>query len=124
MSRKVWIGTVVGGLLLLAAPAQGVALAQPVSAAATPEALTGTVTISGTQTGYVPVTVTTDMKLPDPFINTNRGAVTVTGGGDSAGFALIQDGLKGPILLGGRSEAYEPYIKDHGIPVNTLSTTP
>jgi hypothetical protein len=124
MRRKVWIGTVLGGLLLLAAPAQAGGPAPRAGATATPAVLTGSVTLAGTDTGFIPVTVTKDMQLGNPFVTTNRGAVTVTGGGEAAGFALIQDGLKGPILLGGRSEAFAPYVKDHGIAVNSLNFNP
>jgi len=121
MSRRVWIGVALGGLLLLAAPAQGVALAQPTRVSAPTAVLTGTVTISGSQSGYVPVTVAKDMKLGDPFAAKYRGVVTVTGGGDAAGFALVQDGLKGQVLLAGRSEAYAPFVKKFGVPVNSLN---
>lgn len=101
-------------------------LAQPSSAASGPKpaVLTQTVTISGSQTGYVPVTVARDMKLGNPFVTKHRGAVKVTGGGDAAGFALIKDGLQGPILLGGKSKAYLPYNEMFGIAVNSLIPNP
>jgi hypothetical protein len=86
--------------------------------------LTGTVTITGTETGFVPVTVPKDMSLGDPFITRYRAAVTVTGGGPAAGFALVEDDLQGAVLVGGRSEAYEPYVERHGIPVSGLLGTP
>lgn len=121
MSRRVWIGVALGGLLLLAMPAQRVALAQPPKVSAKPAVLTETVTISGSQAGYVPVTVAKDMKLGDPFAAKYRGVVTVTGGGDAAGFALVQDGLKGQVLLAGRSEAYAPFVEKFGVPVNSLN---
>lgn len=113
MSRKVALYLLAGAL----------AASGAVPAAAAPEdraLLTGTVTITGTQTGFVPVTVPKDMSLGDPFITKYRTAVTVTGGGAAAGFALIEDDLEGAVLVGGRSPAYEPYVKKHGIPVSGL----
>lgn len=120
MRRTAGLYLLAAAVFALAVPQAGAAPA-PAAAAGKAAVLTQTVTISGSQAGYVPVTVTKDMKLGNPFATRYRGAVTVTGGGDSAGFALIQDGLKGPILLGGRSEAYGPYVKDNGIPINNLN---
>jgi hypothetical protein len=118
MKRKAWMFVLLVGMIAALMPSAGAATA------AKPTVLTRTLTLTGSQTGYVPVTVVKDMQLGDPFVTKYRDAVSVTGGGDAAGFALIEDGLNGQILLGGRSEAFAPYVKDHGIAVNSLNPNP
>lgn len=122
MTRKAGLFLLAGAVLALAVPQAGAAkAAAPTAAVQKAAVLTQTVTVSGTQAGYVPVTVTKAMRLGNPFATRYRSAVTVTGGGKAAGFALIQDGLKGPVLLGGRSAAYTPFVRANGIPVNNLN---
>lgn len=77
-------------------------------------ALTGTVTISGAKTGYVPVTIARDARLGDPFHVSRRDSVKIEGGGRMAGFALVQDGRQGPVIVGGRSEFTVPYAQRQG----------
>lgn len=108
-------------LYLLAGAFVASAGAPAAAAPAEPAALTGTVTISGSQDGFVPVTVTKDMSLGNPFVTKYRDAVTVAGGGEAAGFALVEDGLQGVVLLGGKSEAFAPSIQKSGIPVSSLN---
>lgn len=105
----------------LMAPILGTAAAAAPREAPT---LSGTVTLSGSQPGYVPVTVSHDMSLGNPFVTKYRDAVTVKGGGGAAGFALVEDGLRGAILLGGRSKAFEPFVKEHGVAISSLNPSP
>lgn len=118
MIRKARLYVLLVAVAVLAAPS-----AQAAAPSNAAPMLTGTVVISGTKTGYVPITVSKDVKLGDPFVTKYRDAVTVTGGGEAAGFALVHDDGDA-LLLGGRSEAFAPYVKDHGIAVNTLVPRP
>lgn len=90
-------------------------VAPPLAAASSsvPE-LAGTVTLSGNQTGYVPVVIPTEARLGDPFFIDRRGSITVEGGGRMAGFALVQDGLKGPVIFGGHSAATSEFSEEFG----------
>lgn len=86
----------------LAASLTGMAV--PAPAAALPQ-LAGTVTISGSTTGYIPVAVIKDAVLPGGLGAEGAAAAQVTGGGVFAGFALVQDGLDGTTVLAGHSKA-------------------
>lgn len=113
-------------LVLAAALVAAAAAALPAQAAGSKDvrpALTGVMVISGSKTGYVPIEVSKDVKLADPFVKKHRGAVTVTGGGEAAGFALVHDDGEA-LLLGGRSKAFAPFVKEHGIAVSTLKPRP
>lgn len=113
-----------GSYLLTAvavALAAGVAAPSSAAPAAKPAVLAGTVTISGSQDGFVPVRVPKDMSLGNPFLTKYRNGVTVTGGGDAAGFVLVEDGLEGVVLIGGKSTAFAPAVERSGIPVSSLN---
>jgi hypothetical protein len=118
MGRKGWLYILLVGMAAAAVPSAAAARA------AAPPALTKSVTVTSSETGFVPVTATRDMMLGDPFVTKYRGAVTIGGGGQVAGFALVADDASGPILVGGRSEAFRPYVKDHGVAVTNLRPDP
>lgn len=109
------LATVVSVLLwpLVALPA---ATAQPESL----PVLEGTVVLEGSRSGYVAVEVQRTLTLSDPFVQTARDAVVITGGGLAAGFALVDESLTGTILVGGTSEAWRPFLDDFGVPLRDL----
>lgn len=80
-------------------------LAVPASSALAVPQLAGTVTLSGSTTGYVPVVVPKEAVLPGGLGPEAAAASQVTGGGAFAGFALVQDGLDGTTVLAGHSKA-------------------
>jgi hypothetical protein len=106
------------GLYLMAAAAVGfaapTAAAGPAPRVAAPVPLAGTVVLSGSTSGYVPVALTTEMRLQHPFVRANRGSVKMTGGGRMSGFALVDDGLDGNMLIGGRSQFTNKYTDEAG----------
>lgn len=108
MRRTAPIYLLAAAILALAAPTSSAAPAPAAAAAAKPAALTGTVTLSGSSAGYAPLTVLKRLVLPDPFITTQRSAISVTGGGRMSGFALVKDGL-GNGIIGGRSAYTNEY---------------
>lgn len=97
MRRQVGLFLLTGALAALAVPSA--------AGPAEPARLTGIVTISGSATGYVPVVVAKDAVLPGGLGPEARNAQRVTGGGKFAGFALVQDGLDGAVIIGGHSRA-------------------
>jgi hypothetical protein len=86
------------------------------AAAAEPRAarLAGTVTLSGTTSGSVPVVVPRTARLGNPFITSMRRSVTIRGGGQLAAFALISDDPDGTRLVGGYSAATRELAARHG----------
>lgn len=103
MTLKAGLGMIFGPLLViavLAAPSASASAPRPGAA----KALTGTVTLSGTTDGYVPVTLSRTARLGDPFFAGRRSSVDVSGGGRLAGFALVRDGNTGAAIVGGHSD--------------------
>lgn len=97
-------------LLTAVAVVTAAALAQPSAAAATPKApaLSGTVVISGSTTGYVEVTVPKQAVLPAGLGADAVAAIRITGGGGFAGFALATNEADGPLIVGGHAPASAP----------------
>jgi hypothetical protein len=64
----------------------------------------GVTSISGSTTGYARVTLTKQARLGNPAYFARRGAITITGGGRFAAFALVQESANGAVLVGGHSD--------------------
>lgn len=103
MTRKAWLYVLLVAATGAAVPSAGAA------APANPALLTGTTTISGSTTGYVPVVLPRDAVLPAALGAEGAAAIRVTGGGGFAGFALkSEDDPEGPLIVGGHSPASAP----------------
>lgn len=84
-------------------------LAQPSSAAPAPvPSLAGTVTISGTVSGYAEVVLPKPAVLAGGLGPEAAAAIKVSGGGQFAGFALAAEDEDGPLIVGGHSPASAP----------------
>lgn len=117
MRRTAGLYLIAGALLALTGPQAAAAPPAPAKA----PALTGTVTLSGSESGFVRVIVPKETSLGDPFVDKHRNAITVTGGGVAAGFALIEESLTRTTIVGGHSAGFaEAYVPRAGEAVINL----
>lgn len=78
-----------GALVALALSAAGATAAPGAPGPAAPPSLAGSVTLTGSQSGYVTVVVPRMARLGDPLFDQRKQDTAVAGGGRVTGFALV-----------------------------------